>query len=127
MKYKIAIASTDGKVVNQHFGRTEVFYIVEADSKDKGFVYREKRETSPVCKGQDHDDNDLAALAYMLLDCDYVLVSRIGAGARAALKKNGTEVFELPGFIEESIQRLISYIEVQKLFSEIGKEMQGHE
>lgn len=119
MKYKIAVASSDGKVVNRHFGRAGIFYILEADSEDMTFTYAESRRTASVCKGQEHDDIQLKALADMLKDCDYILVSRIGAGARAALEQNHTEAFELPGYIEDSIQRLLSYTEVQKLLIEI--------
>lgn len=115
MNYKIAIASSDGKVVNQHFGRARVFYIARADSGDMTFTYEESRKAAPVCSGQEHDDAQLVALAAMLGDCDYVLVSRIGYGARAALEQNHIEAFELPGYIEDSIRRLLSYIEVRNL------------
>lgn len=118
MKYKIAVASTDGKVVNQHFGRAEVFYIVAADSRDMTFTYEESRKTVPLCKGQEHDETQLKALAVLLEDCDYVLVSRIGAGAGAALEQNHIEAFELPGYIEDSIRRLLTYTEVRKLLNE---------
>lgn len=118
MNYKIGIASSDGKVVNLHFGRADVFYIVEADSEDMTFRYGESRQTIPVCQGQEHDDDKLLALADLLKDCDYVLVSKIGEGARAALAKNSTWAFELPGFIEDSVKRLLSYVEVQKLLND---------
>ena len=31
MSFKIAVSSSDGKVVNRHFGRTEKFLIFEID------------------------------------------------------------------------------------------------
>jgi len=119
VKYKVAVASTDGKVVNQHFGRAEVFYIVEADSGDMTFTYEESRKTVPVCRGQEHDESQLKAMAAMLEDCDYILVSRIGDGARAAMEQNNIEAYELPGYIEDSIRKLLAFIEVQKLLIEI--------
>ncbi|WP_143319439.1 NifB/NifX family molybdenum-iron cluster-binding protein [Clostridium sp. HBUAS56010] len=118
MKYKIGIASSDGKVINLHFGRADVFYIVEADSEDMTFRYGESRQTIPVCQGQEHDNDKLLALADILKDCDYVLVSKIGEGARAALAGNSTLAFELPGFIEDSVKRLLSYVEVEKLLND---------
>jgi nitrogen fixation protein NifX len=118
MKYKIGIASSDGKVVNLHFGKAEVFYIVEADSETMVFHYKERRETKSVCQGQEHDDAKLYALADRLKDCDYVLVSHIGEGAKAALSSYSTLAFELPGFVEDSIKRLLSYVQVQKLLNE---------
>nr|WP_314460389.1 NifB/NifX family molybdenum-iron cluster-binding protein [uncultured Clostridium sp.] len=121
MIYKIAAASSDGKVINQHYGRTEEFHIIEADSSDRTFWYQETRKTAPVCEQQEHDDKRLKAAADLLGDCDYVLVSRIGEGARYALAENGTWAFELPGLIEDSVQRLFSYIEVQNLFEKEEK------
>ena len=118
MNYKIGIASSDGKVVNLHFGRADVFYIVEADSENMTCRYGESRKTVPVCQGQEHNDDKLYELAELLKDCDYILVSRIGEGARAALAKNSTWAFELPGFIEDSVKRLLSYVEVQKLLND---------
>ncbi len=117
MTYKIAIASSDGKVINQHFGRTNVFHIVGADSLKQTFHFLESRNVNPLCQGQEHDDKQLYALADALKDCDYVLVSQIGYGARNALEEKQIEVFELPGFIEESIKKLLTYVKVQNLLS----------
>lgn len=114
MEYRIAVASTDGKVVNQHFGRAEQFHILLADGETIG-RYGESRRTAPLCGGGDHDLVELKKAAELLADCDYLLVSRIGPGARQALMERGIEVFELPGLIEDSLRRLFSYLEVQKL------------
>lgn len=115
MKYKIAIASTDGKVVNQHFGRAEEFYIVEAESDNMAFEYREKRKVDSVCQGGDHDDNQLEIAVENLIDCHFVLVSRIGYRAQSVLEQKGIGVFELPGIIADSVMKLLSYIEIQNL------------
>ena len=115
MKYRIAIASTDGKVVNQHFGRADTFYIVEADSIDRTYEYRETRKLLPVCEGGYHDDKSLLETVQQLKDCRYVLVSRIGYLAQLVLEQNGIGVFELPGLIPEVIPKLATYIELQVL------------
>lgn len=115
MEYRIAVASTDGKVVNQHFGRAEQFHILSADGETMCCRYEESRRTSPLCGGGDHDPGELKKAAELLADCDYLLVSRIGPGARQDLMERGIEVFELPGLIEDSLRRLLSYLEVQKL------------
>ncbi|WP_099466605.1 NifB/NifX family molybdenum-iron cluster-binding protein [Konateibacter massiliensis] len=115
MSYKIAIATTDGKVVNQHFGRASVFYIVNADSEGRKYTYLESRQVTPVCQGKEHDEGKLREAAGLLKDCNYVLVSQIGEGARYALEQEKIKVFEIPGFIEDSIKKLLSYVEVSKL------------
>lgn len=119
MALKIAVATTDGIVVNQHFGRADRFLIVEVDDS-RTVVGREVRTVEPVCDGGNHDDNRLERQAELLSDCDAVLVSRIGPGARQALERRGVDVYELPGIIEESVNRMIDYMEVQKLLDSMG-------
>lgn len=116
MSYKIAIASSDGKLVNQHFGRCPVFHIIEADSLGK-IHFIESRSQKPVCEGQEHDERRLEEAAEMLQDCDYVLVGRIGSRAHQVLAEHGVEAFEIPGIITESVKELIAYIEIQNLLN----------
>lgn len=56
---KIAVASTDGKVVNQHFGRADRFYILEADEDTARFRLAEERGAVPVCHGADHEEEEM--------------------------------------------------------------------
>ena len=44
MAYRIAVASTDGIVVNQHFGHAERFHIVELDAETEKYEYTETRK-----------------------------------------------------------------------------------
>jgi predicted Fe-Mo cluster-binding NifX family protein len=111
---KIAVASSDGIVVNNHFGRAKTFYIYKV--KDNNAELIEKRELEPVCEMGNHDEDRLKDNLEKLKDCDYLLVSRIGDGARAAALGAGIESFEIPGIIEKSIDQLIKYIKIQKLF-----------
>lgn len=115
MKVKIAIASTDGKLVNQHFGRADRFYIVSAEETERTVSYLEERRSEPVCHGGEHEQGMLEKTANLLSDCSYVLVSRIGVRARNELEKRGIEVFELPGIIEDSVDRMLRYVELQQL------------
>lgn len=113
---KIAVASTDGKLVNQHFGRADKFYILEADEDTAKFKLIEKRNGVPVCIDGDHEENQMKKAVNNLSDCQYVLVSRIGIRARNELEAFGLEVYEIPGIIGESVDKLIRYIKVRRLF-----------
>jgi predicted Fe-Mo cluster-binding NifX family protein len=88
-KMKTAIASTDGKVVNQHFGRADKFYIVDVNEDTYEFRLTEERKTVPVCQSGDHNDTDMAEAVERLSDCDSVLVSRIGIRAKNEFEKRG--------------------------------------
>ncbi len=112
---KIGIASTDGKIVNQHFGRAEAFYIVKYQRDTKLSECVELRKVVPVCHGGEHEQADLNRNIEKLKDLDCLLVSKVGARAELALENNGIIVYELPGFIEESIEQLSKHLEIQEM------------
>lgn len=114
-KSRLAIASSDGIVVNQHFGHAKKFYIYEVENKQINFV--EVRDVVPVCHQGSHDDGEMDAAMKNLEDCNYLLVSRIGPGAAAVAEQYGLEVYELPGMIQDSIQKVQDYEELKKLLS----------
>lgn len=112
---RIAVASSDGIVVNNHFGRAKAFYIYKIEEENIQLI--EKRELEPVCEMGNHDDDRLRENLEKLSDCNYLLVSRIGDGARMVASNMGIEAFEIPGIIEESIEQLIRFIKIQALFN----------
>ena len=113
--FKIAAASSDGIVVNSHFGRSRDFHIYQVD-ENENITYLEKRSVTPVCEGGSHDDGRLRENLERLSDCRYLLVSRIGREAETVAESFGIESYEIPGIIEKSIEQLIKYIKVKKLF-----------
>lgn len=115
IKYQVAVATTDGIVVNQHFGRAESFQIYAID-KENAFHLTGERKFPPLCQGGVHDDLQMKERGRGLSDCKYVLVSKIGQGAINALEQEGITPMELPGFIEEALKRLIAYDQVRALF-----------
>jgi len=113
-KILVAVASSDGIVVNNHFGRASKFYIYSFDDSDINF--EEIRELTPVCESGNHDDNKLENNLKALSDCKYLLVSKIGDGALRKAESFGIEAYEIPGIIEESIEQMIKYIKIKELF-----------
>lgn len=114
-KYRVAVASSDGKVVNQHFGKSEVFYIYQIDNDNKPHLL-EKREVTAVCHGGSHDTDMMLQNIQALKDCKYLLVSRIGDAAANMVTAQGITPMELPGFIDESIEKLTIYEQIENLF-----------
>ena len=117
MEIKIAVASTDGKVVNQHFGRADKFYIFVADSEKRTFHYEGERLAVPICQSGNHDEYAMIQAVNNLLDCTYVLVSQIGMLARNECEKQGILVFEIPDEIEKAIVKLLKYEEIQRMIA----------
>lgn len=114
--YYIAVASSDGIVVNNHFGRAKTFYIFEVNEQDE-FKCVEKREVEPVCNRRNHDDDRLRENLLKLKDCKYLLVSKIGFEAAHVAESLGIGSYEIPGVITDSINHLINYIKIEKLFA----------
>lgn len=112
--YKIAAASSDGIVVNQHFGHAATFLIFEVTS-DGHFRFIETRTVEPVCSYGNHDDGKLIENLQKLQDCKYLLVSKIGIGASIQAEQLGITPMELPYVIEESIRKVISFEQIQNL------------
>ena len=120
MSYKIAVASTDGKVVNQHFGKADQFYIIEVSDESR-YELIELRKLPPVCQGGDHDDDAIQRNVKSLSDCQYVLVSRIGQRAENELEGQGISVYIIPDIIEDALNKLISYVEISSMIDNLAK------
>ncbi|MGN0165091.1 MAG: NifB/NifX family molybdenum-iron cluster-binding protein [Lachnospiraceae bacterium] len=114
-KYLVAVASSDGIVVNSHFGKAGEFYIYEI-GEDGTAALVERRHMQPVCSRGEHDDKQLSENLNRLRDCKYILVSRIGVGASDAAERMGLVPMELPGMIQDSLSQLITYQKIQRLF-----------
>ena len=113
--YKVAAASSDGIVINRHFGRADTFYIYEV-AEAGNYRFLETRTVTPVCNGGNHSDKELRENISKFKDCKYILVSRIGMGAANIVEQSGIIPMELPGMMEESLDKLITYEQLQNLF-----------
>ncbi|NLK95895.1 MAG: dinitrogenase iron-molybdenum cofactor biosynthesis protein [Clostridiales bacterium] len=110
MSYKIAIASTDGKVVNEHFGKADKFYIIEVDDKST-YQLIEVRKVIPLCEDGGHKDFNMKDSINRLLDCKCIVVSRIGETVENEFRRKNINVFEISDLISEAILKVISFME----------------
>ncbi|AQR94089.1 NifB/NifX family molybdenum-iron cluster-binding protein [Clostridium saccharoperbutylacetonicum] len=108
MSYKVAFASSDGKVVNQHFGRTKQFLVVEIDKDNKNYNYVETRINEPACQEFQHTEDALKNSIELISDCEAVFVARIGQGALAQVETRGIKGIEAPYFIEDIIDKILN-------------------
>lgn len=106
---RVAVASRDGKTVNDHFGRARQFLIFELE----GTLLRllEVRPNLAICQGGEEPDHTRDALGRsvdLLRDCDGILVAKIGPGPREQLEAAGVRVLELPGIIDEVFAEVVA-------------------
>jgi predicted Fe-Mo cluster-binding NifX family protein len=106
MSYRVAVASSDGKFVNQHFGHAEQFLIFEIAGDDCQYI--ETRVTDPLCDDLGHDEDRLSGIVRLLDDCRAVLVAKIGPGALDQLQARGIQAIAIPRFIDDALYALIA-------------------
>lgn len=109
MGYKIAVASTDGKVVNEHFGRCRAYVVLEVDEDAGTYRFDSIRNLEPACKGGEHEAAGFDVVVQALSDCRVVLTSQIGPAAEQYISTHGLESLEYGGFIEDAVQKIIQY------------------
>ncbi|MBZ2166609.1 NifB/NifX family molybdenum-iron cluster-binding protein [Methanobacterium spitsbergense] len=113
MLFRVAIASNDGKIINQHFGHAKQFLIFDID--DNGdYEYIELRENIPTCSGGNHTAASMESTLKLIKDVDIVLVSQIGPGASQSLISIGIQPYIMPMFIDEALEKLVSKFMVKK-------------
>ena len=106
--YRIAAASTDGKVINEHFGEASSFLIYDID--ECGWNFIERREVKPLCGAcEGRCDDSLSASVEALADCTAVVAEKIGPTGRRALALHDISFFEQPDDIENALTKLAVY------------------
>lgn len=93
MSYKIAIASSNGESVNQHFGQAENFLIYEITKEKVHFIV--DRHVEKASEGTEHSEEGLIRLADQLQDCKAVFVSKIGMKASRYLYQRNIKSFQV--------------------------------
>lgn len=102
MTVKIALASSTGLFVDEHFAKADVFYIY-VKSADK-FIFDEKR----ICRcPAGHDTKAFDVIIDQLSDCEAIFVNRIGVGAAHYLIEKGARVFDAPYPVETVLDQVI--------------------
>ena len=103
---RIAVASSDGVTVNEHFCRAQFFRIYEVNTA-ASFV--ETRDAVAACQHSlGHDETRFDKIIELISDCEVILVEKIGEGAAAYLIQKNKRVFEVKGAIDKVIEKLIA-------------------
>ena len=100
-KTRIAVVSTDGANVNDHFGKAERFLIYDCDDK---MIFVEERPTETYSVGDlEHtfDPERFGLVSALLKDCSKIYVTQIGEVPASKLKELGIEPVIYEGPIED--------------------------
>jgi len=105
--HRIAAASTDGKTINEHFGKSSSFLIYEIGKE--GWTYVEKRIVTPLNCESEHTEESLVSTVEAFKDCTAIVVVKIGSPVKRAFEINGISVFEKTGSINDALSKLAAY------------------
>ena len=110
---KIAVTSSDGKVVDQHFGHCSEFLILELDGAG-GWRVAEKRRTEPTCRNFSHREDHVREVVELLSDCRFLLTYCIGSYPYRLFLGRGVDCLETtteePVTIDSAVKRLSAYL-----------------
>ena len=104
---KVAVATSDGFTVNEHFGHAKFFRVY--DINQSGYDFIEVRDAVAACQHRlGHDTTRFDKIIELLSDCDALLVQKIGEGAAAYLIARNVRVFEVSGSIDAVLEKFIA-------------------
>ena len=122
--YKVAAASSDGQMIDSHFGHADHFYIYEVDEETGNFTEIENRDVNAACGGGEcggvankkvaPDSDPMDTMTEKLSDVEYVLCARIGPHAIHALSKRGIRAYDIVLSVEEAIAKINAFRKKQR-------------
>lgn len=110
---KFAVGTSDGKVVNAHFGRTPMFLIYDISKESIEKI--EVRENEPGCSNLNEPKGTMENTITLIGDCDYVVVSQIGKPMVQRLEQSGIRALVIRDFIDDALIEMQKYVSVNLL------------
>ena len=103
----IAVASKDGKEINQHFGHAERFLIFDVEEAEARLVDEKKVERYCTCDA-DHPMRApvLKAIAEALTGCRAIVCAQIGQAPQMEMERFGIDSFVADGPIRPTLIEL---------------------
>ncbi|MFI3226523.1 MAG: nitrogenase cofactor biosynthesis protein NifB [Clostridia bacterium] len=105
-KYKVAVATKSGTMVDVHFGQAKEFYIYYSDGENMEFI--EKRNVDKYCSGAENcgdHDNKIDKIISVIGDCEYVYSLKIGQSPKEKLEARGIISISSYDLIEKAIKK----------------------
>jgi len=107
---RIAIASSDGKNVDLHFGKARSICIFDFDEEKDNKIFLERR-TVEIEEGERHQwMKTLDAIR----DCDVVICVQAGFKSKFGIEEAGLKLVEDEGPLDEVINRYIEHYKFMK-------------
>jgi nitrogen fixation protein NifX len=103
---KIAVGSTDGKVIDLHFGDANHFLIFTIEDGDSKFQEIREKTAIPV---KNHQERWVASID-LIGDCKAVLCTKIGNEPTIELRKLGIKPIQLDCDVKEAVKECSKHL-----------------
>lgn len=103
---KVAVATTNGKVIDLHFGDADKFLIYEIGDQNGKFKEIREKTDLPL---ENHTDRWVASID-LIDDCKAVLCRKIGKEPTIELRKLGIKPIELDCGVEDAINECSKHL-----------------
>lgn len=108
-KIRLAVSTTTGNIIDQHFGHSKEFYIYEYKNNEVKFL--ESRGVEKYCNGPECDgENKIEKIIGALSDCQMVLSLRIGHEPKKKLLLNNIIPIETYDIVKNGILEAIKNV-----------------
>lgn len=110
LRYRFAVCSKNGTLIDQHFGHAVRFYIY--DYVDGVITFLETRATEQYCHGSGEEKEDVRIynLIKTIEDCNCIICMRIGICPAQALKEKNIDVYTTYNLIEDGIAEAVNHL-----------------
>ena len=119
MSYKIAVATSDGKIIDTHFGHTGTFLIIRVNENDGSYEEIEERNVAAACfeqrSPQEQDSHAgcgsalMEEIAQQLKDVEFVLCAKVGPQAIRALARYDITTLDVIMPIDRAVLKVNQY------------------
>ncbi len=109
MTYRIAIGTSDGIHITEHFGQCSHFHILAVSQEDDSVTFIEDRITlhQDSCGG--HQEAVIRGKIDALRDCQLILVKQIGYRSEKLLIHNGIVPLQHEGTISQALIKIKAF------------------
>lgn len=117
---KVAVASKDGVFINEHFGKTDKFFIYEIEENGK-YEFIETRIVN--FNDSKSGEDKLNKIIKLLGDVNLILASNVGSGAVSILHDRNIVAVSLTGSIEKALKsyakrgKILEYLVAKDTFA----------
>ncbi len=108
MSYKVAVASTDGNIIDLHFGHADAFHIYSVS--EQGSVLIESRSVKKYCAGPAECSEDKMDTLEAVSDCDAIISKVIGLSPKNKLEEMGVKVFSMVDTVDSGLKNVYSVL-----------------